>query len=547
MSSLGVYAGTTASGVRTFEDWLGKPVDFIAVHTDRVDWANWQNSILSGIQNFGGESAELAWTIPMFSDQGTLAGAAAGDYDAYFVKAAKTMLAGRPGDSAIYVRIGEEFNLSTWPWAAKGHEQEFIQAYRHFVDAFRSVSSKFKFEWNVNLGDFGMDPATAYPGDAYVDIVGMDFYYKLKWDSADPLTAWNTKVSQKYGLQWVEDFAKSHGKPTAYNEWGVDSDTAGPYVQKAKEWFDSHNVLYESLWDANQGGFNGEIDSGQYPNVAQAYRAAELTQTVTLASGAASYALIGSYNDTLVGNGLTNVLTGNVGGNVIKGGAGADTLWGLAGDDSLDGGTGADALNGGAGNDTYWIDNIGDKVNEVAGAGTDTAMSWVSYTLPSNVENLQGLGSGALWIKGNELANQIVGNAAANTIYGMDGADTISGGGGSDRIIGGAGKDVMAGGDGADTFVFSAVTDSSKTAWDVITDLQNTDRIDLSAIDANPGLAGDQAFHLVGAFTKHAGEMTLKYNGVNATYLNLDLNGDGGVDMVLGLTGSHADFTNFIW
>lgn len=61
---------------------------------------------------------------------------------------------------------------------------------------------------------------------------------------------------------------------------------------------------------------------------------------------------------------------------------------GNSSDNILDGITGADALVGGAGNDTYYVDNVGDSVVEVAGQGVDTVQSSISYTLGNDVENL---------------------------------------------------------------------------------------------------------------------------------------------------------------
>ena len=58
------------------------------------------------------------------------------------------------------------------------------------------------------------------------------------------------------------------------------------------------------------------------------------------------------------------------------------------------------------------------------------------------------------------------------------------------------------------------------------------DRLDLSAVDADAATAGDQAFHLVGAFTRHGGEMTLIYSASsNLTLLSLDVDGDGKPDL----------------
>jgi len=60
--------------------------------------------------------------------------------------------------------------------------------------------------------------------------------------------------------------------------------------------------------------------------------------------------------------------------------------------------------------------------------------------------------------------------------------------------------DVLDGGAGADMFVFLSAADSPNApgSLDRITRFERgLDKIDLSAIDANPALAGDQAFQLI--------------------------------------------------
>jgi beta-mannanase len=135
------------------------------------------------------------------------------------------------------------------------------------------VSNRFVFEWNVNIGDTGMNPETAYPGDAYVDIIGMDFYWNTQWDPADPIQAWNSMLNRSYGLAWHQRFAAAHGKRTSYSEWGVMSNNAGPYIEKAKEWFASHPVVFQTYWNSN-AAFPGKLSDNQYPNTGAAYRAA---------------------------------------------------------------------------------------------------------------------------------------------------------------------------------------------------------------------------------------------------------------------------------
>ncbi|MEN0108093.1 MAG: calcium-binding protein, partial [Pseudomonas sp.] len=70
------------------------------------------------------------------------------------------------------------------------------------------------------------------------------------------------------------------------------------------------------------------------------------------------------------GNALDNLLIGN------------------SRDNILDGVTGADRMVGGAGNDTYYVDNLGDRTVELANEGIDTVQASISHTLAANVENL---------------------------------------------------------------------------------------------------------------------------------------------------------------
>ena len=65
-------------------------------------------------------------------------------------------------------------------------------------------------------------------------------------------------------------------------------------------------------------------------------------------------------------------------------------------------------------------------------------------------------------------------------------------------------------------------------------------------LDADAGTAGDQAFHLVGAFTGAAAELVLSYDAVaRVTTLLLDVNGDSLADFELTLSGRHEAVTGW--
>ncbi len=244
--------------------------------------------------------------------------------------------------------------------------------------------------------------------------------------------------------------------------------------------------------------------------------------------------------------------TGNGLDNSIVGTGGTNTLIGNSGNDVLVGGSGGDSLLGGFGNDTFFVDTASDKVYESGGQGHDLVFASVSYSLAGNVEDLSLTGSGALKGTGNALGNALWGNEGNNSLAGLDGNDSLYGGSGNDSLIGGSGGDLLwgaagvdtyFGGAGADTFAFATVADSPLGAADHIADYQFGDTIDLSAIDADSGTLGDQAFSWIGTgeFSHTAGELRL-----NGGQLEGDTNGDGVADLAIRVTANTAaDFWTF--
>ena len=97
---------------------------------------------------------------------------------------------------------------------------------------------------------------------------------------------------------------------------------------------------------------------------------------------------------TMNGFGGNDKLTGREAQDFLNGGQGNDTLRGFGGNDVLDGGTEVDTMTGGQGNDVYRVDNVNDVVIELAGEGTDTVYTKVSYALAAStsVEQLRVLG-----------------------------------------------------------------------------------------------------------------------------------------------------------
>lgn len=209
----------------------------------------------------------------------------------------------------------------------------------------------------------------------------------------------------------------------------------------------------------------------------------------------------GNGNDILMGGAGNDLLNGNGGSDVIDGGEGDDALAGENGVDVINGGAGDDVLRGGGGDDTLFGD-----------AGDDLLFGG------ANEDTLTG-GDGDDILDGMTQADVLFGGAGEDILRGGDGFDTLDGGLDNDILAGGNGNDTLTGGLGVDTlrgnaqediFVFNSTAESTALASDIIDGFDGAgvaggDVIDLSGIDADATLAGNQAFSFLGAVSSAAG------------------------------------------
>ena len=101
---------------------------------------------------------------------------------------------------------------------------------------------------------------------------------------------------------------------------------------------------------------------------------------------------------------------------------------GTEGDDVLLGYAGAETLIGLAGDDTYTVNDAGDKI--VDSDGVETVESSISYKLGKGLEHLVLTGDADIDATGNREDNEIVGNAGINSLKGSGGDDVFHAGDG---------------------------------------------------------------------------------------------------------------------
>jgi hypothetical protein len=78
------------------------------------------------------------------------------------------------------------------------------------------------------------------------------------------------QVNEPYGLQAQVNFAKAHGKPVSYPEWGLfrNGDNA-EYMRRMLAWMDQHKPLYNTLTDYCP---HGVWQCGSNPKASEVYR-----------------------------------------------------------------------------------------------------------------------------------------------------------------------------------------------------------------------------------------------------------------------------------
>ena len=124
-----------------------------------------------------GARYRLIYSIPMVPTDGVsrLKAGSRGAYNKHFKQIAEILVSHGQGNAVI--RLGWEMNGDWFAWSAKGQEAEFIAYWRRAVNTMRKVKgAKFKFEWSPVFGPAAVDPETVYPGDKWVDYIGMSVF-----------------------------------------------------------------------------------------------------------------------------------------------------------------------------------------------------------------------------------------------------------------------------------------------------------------------------------------------------------------------------------
>ncbi|TQE37381.1 glycoside hydrolase family 26 protein [Streptomyces ipomoeae] len=190
---------------------------------------------------------------------------AAGEFDAHYRRLAERLVELKVPDTVLV--LGWEMNGTTYTHRCGPDPEAWKTYWNRIVTVMRSVADqRFRFDFTPSRGRDAVPWTECYPGDTTVDIIGMDTYDQPRGLSFDG------HVTEPYGLQQHVDFAKAHGKPISYPEWGLfrNGDNA-EYVRRMLAWIDAHKPLYHTITDYCP---HGMWQCRRNPRAAEVYRAA---------------------------------------------------------------------------------------------------------------------------------------------------------------------------------------------------------------------------------------------------------------------------------
>ncbi len=308
-------SGQQGAGITAYATWLGKTVTYVLDYQTNTPttWAQFTGCTLYNPRGAANYTALSTWgslgarTMMLGlspcagrstgSGGTTWAAEAAGTNDTYWTTLGNNLVSW--GYGSAYLRIGREFNYGGYIWSPSttgDTPNQYIAGYQHIVTLLKGIAgNSFKFMWNPGTPTGTMagqaaasasyDTQAWYPGDSYVDSIGLDVYdwgngsYPTQtaapWGNrtlAQQQANWAYIQSGQDGLASWSQFASTHGKQLAFPEWGLQQWLEGstyigggddPLFVTSMANFMAANCLMQAMWeDPGQGVFDADSYAG---------------------------------------------------------------------------------------------------------------------------------------------------------------------------------------------------------------------------------------------------------------------------------------------
>ncbi|MCK9897132.1 glycoside hydrolase family 26 protein [Frankia sp. AgB32] len=238
----------------------GSLCDLAHVYVARDSWGSIVQPSFAE-QNFAGWPGRLLISVPLFPENSgsSLAACAAGDYDAYWRTFGTTL--NSTGRQNSIIRLGWQANGNWFQWSAY-NAANYVDCWRRAATAIRATANPDPvLDWTINAHYSQLppshNPTDLYPGDAYVDSIGIDAYDH--YPPSPDLPSFNSQANAVGGITWLYNFARAHGKQFGIGEWGVAPGSDGngggdsaDYIQWMHDWMAARagqGFLYEAYFN----------------------------------------------------------------------------------------------------------------------------------------------------------------------------------------------------------------------------------------------------------------------------------------------------------
>lgn len=249
---LGIYEGNQGwdmARVRALETWQGRG------HAVLLLFTSWDPAPKTR-DNLFGQQLPAIWNngnVPVITwepftgnrtEPDIVQQIATGRHDAYIASWAaglRGFLAGPDrvlhtyDDRRAYIRLAHEMNGDWYPWG-QAPPGDYVEMWRRVRRAFEDLglgTSHLQWVWTVNHADVGFYAAEQYyPGDAWVDWVGLDGY---NWGASKAWSTWTTPA--EVFTPMLDRLRAISGRPMSVTETSSTAHTAGGASLAAKnEW-----------------------------------------------------------------------------------------------------------------------------------------------------------------------------------------------------------------------------------------------------------------------------------------------------------------------
>jgi hypothetical protein len=316
---VGVYrSAQDPTAIYCYENWLGRRMDWILDTIPSDNTGSITTAFADYVTNGWGyfasqwatDKSRVVVTMPMLPVQGNygapslgssgastaLANGASGSYDSYWTTLGTNMVAS--GFTNNLIRLGWEMNGNWYNWSAVFNSTAWVTYFQRIVTTLRAVTGfNCKFVFNPTIGYVMMGADSVYPGDTYIDYIGLDVY-DTDYNGYYPINPTDTPaqiltkqsgmwsfdiISDPHGIPFWVSFASTHSKPFGIFEWGCSPGGDGVshgggdntyFIQHMHDYAEANSIATMLYFDLTnlEALFNSPQLPTAFPNASALYQ-----------------------------------------------------------------------------------------------------------------------------------------------------------------------------------------------------------------------------------------------------------------------------------